>query len=160
MLVAAMTPCKCGFHGDTEKRCICTNIEIINYSKKISGPILDRIDITVEMPRQNFDKFNIETEKSESVRNRINAALKFKKSSRNQIKSNSLLEFDEIKLYCGLSKAAETFLADANNKMALSRRRYNQILKVARTIADLAHQQQIQTEHLGEALQYRSKNLI
>ncbi len=162
VLVAATNPCPCGYAGDPEKDCICSASQIINYKKKISGPILDRIDLHIEVPRVSIDKLsavNGEEESSEIVRKRVQVARdiqteRFKKTlfiSNSEMSSNSMQE------YCDIDTETKNLLKRAADTLFLSARSYFRILKIARTIADLDASEKILKEHIVEALQYRAK---
>ncbi len=155
-LVAAMNPCPCGYLGDSERRCVCGPEQIRRYRARISGPLADRIDLHIEVPRLAHRLLRGDTpeESSAAVRTRIQAA-------RNQQlqragKPNSALNTREIERYCALNEADHRLLEQALEKLGLSPRAYHRILKVARTIADVANSAQIQTPHLAEAISYRA----
>ncbi|MEJ0021712.1 MAG: YifB family Mg chelatase-like AAA ATPase [Candidatus Doudnabacteria bacterium] len=159
-LVAAQNPCPCGYYSDPTKSCICTPGQIMKYHKKISGPLLDRIDLHVEVGRIEYDKLSAEEggEASDHIQERVQKARdvqtsRFKNLS--EIKTNSEMTIREIKEYCGLGSAEQNFMKTAVIKMYLSARSYHRILKLARTIADLAGEADIAMNHLAEALQYR-----
>ena len=161
-LVAAQNPCPCGYYSDPIKHCICTPSQIMKYQKKISGPMLDRIDLHVEVGRIEYDKLSSDTnsEASEEVQKRVQKARDIQ-TSRFQglprIKTNSEMSIRELKEYCKLGEAEQAFMKAAVVKMYLSARSYHRILKLGRTIADLAGNQKITINHLAEALQYRPK---
>ncbi len=161
-LVAGMNPCPCGYSSDPEKDCTCSPHQIIKYQQKISGPILDRIDLHVEVPRIGFDKLQGETENESSaeIKKRVVKAHEIQKQRflSLPIQYNSEMGPQEIKKYCHLNQASATLLRQAVDNLHLSARGAHRVLKLARTIADLAEKQDIQTEHLAEALQFRSKN--
>ena len=164
LLVAAQNPCPCGYLSDPEKHCVCTPTQIIRYQKKVSGPILDRIDIHIEVPRIKYEKLaeGKFAEESTTVRERIKAARK-KQRSRYQgtpIKTNSEMGSRQIKEYCKLDQQAERLIAQAVDSMKLSARVYHRILKLARTIADLENLETIEAKHIAEALQYRPKEKV
>lgn len=161
ILIAAMNPCPCGFAGDQEKRCICTPNQAINYKKKISGPILDRIDLYVEVPRIKFEKLATDDlgEDSKAIRGRINNARKIQQErfKDKTYATNAEMSSEDTKKFCPLDEASASIIKQAVDRMHLSARAYFRILKIARTIADLAGEAQIATAHLAEALQYRPK---
>ncbi|MFA7253956.1 MAG: YifB family Mg chelatase-like AAA ATPase [Patescibacteria group bacterium] len=161
LLVAAQNPCPCGFLSDPEKHCTCTPTQIIRYQKKVSGPILDRIDIHIEVPRVKYAKLSEESvaEASESVRRRIEQAreLQRKRFEGTGIKTNAEMSSREIKAYCKLEEAGEKIIGQAVESMKLSARVYHRLLKLARTIADLENSEQITAGNIAEALQYRPK---
>jgi magnesium chelatase family protein len=161
ILVAAMNPCPCGNATDPEKMCSCTPSQIIKYQKKISGPILDRIDLHVEVPRLKFEKLeeNISGEKSMDIRKRVEKARKIqnKRFSKLSIITNSEMGVKEIKEFCALDKESIDLLKSAVSNLYLSARAYHRIIKIARTIADLAGSEKIVPAHIAEAIQYRFK---
>lgn len=161
ILVSAMNPCPCGFSSDPEKNCVCSPAQIINYSKKISGPILDRIDLHIEVPRINFEKLTAvdEGERSSDIKKRVeNArhiqASRFKDTS---FITNSEMNSEAVKQYCQVDKISQQLLKNAVNQMHLSARAYFRVLKLSRTIADLSNSDTIEAVHIAEALQYRPK---
>jgi magnesium chelatase family protein len=161
ILVASQNPCPCGYATDQDHPCSCTPVQISRYQKKISGPLLDRIDLHVEVPRVNFEKLASTelAESSEKIRGRVEEArkiqtLRFKNTS---IKTNSEMTNKELREFCQLDESCINLLRSAVEQLHLSARSYNRILKLARTIADLAHQESIQLEHIAEALQFRTK---
>ena len=162
ILISAMNPCPCGFLGDSEKNCVCSPSQIINYKKKISGPIIDRIDLHVEVPRINFEKLSAvsQGESSANIKNRIEAA---RKRQQNRFKNslfltNSEMSSEAVKTFCPVNDTSKQLLKNAVNQMHLSARAYFRVLKLSRTIADLEKADDIKTSHLAEALQYRPKN--
>lgn len=160
MLVAAMNPCVCGFLTDPQKECTCTPIQIQRYRSKVSGPLLDRIDIQVEVPGLRYQELASKDagESSDVIRKRVNAArsIQLKRFEKAKIHSNAQMSAREIKRYCAVREDAERLLETAINKLGLSARAYSRVLKVGRTIADLAGAQQIESSHIAEAIQYRS----
>ncbi len=156
MLVAAMNPCPCGYYNHPEKECVCTPGMVHRYLSKISGPLLDRIDIHCEVAPVQFQHLNSKTksESSTSIKTRVVQAhqIQFNRQS----KSNSLLTSAELRLYCSIDTSGIQLLKTAMERLGLSARAYDRILKLARTIADLEGQSSIQTHHLAEAIQYRS----
>jgi magnesium chelatase family protein len=164
MLVAAMNPCPCGWRGDTHKQCTCAESTVTKYQKRISGPLLDRIDIHVEVPRVDYQKLSSDRlgETSECIRGRVEAARqkqreRFANMKSNNVISNADMRVGEVRLFCKLDEAGESLIRAAMGQMNLSARGYHRVLKLARTIADLAGCEQIQAAHLAEALQYRPK---
>lgn len=161
-LVASKNPCPCGFATDNEKTCVCTPNQINNYSRKISGPILDRIDLHVEVPRVKFEKLvdNQDEEKSQPVRERVTAA-RIRQNQRFadlRIITNAEMTPREIQKFCQLDKQSGLLLQSATEQLKLSARSYHRLLKISRTIADLDGIADIKAEHVAEALQYRMKS--
>lgn len=161
ILVASQNPCPCGYSSDPERKCICTPIQIMRYQKKISGPILDRIDLHVEVPRVAFDKLSTDTlsESSEKIRARVEAARELQRIrfAGTPLHTNSEMRNTEIREFCKLTEESIDILKAAVTQMHLSARSYNRILKLARTIADLEASENIKMEHIAEALQFRTK---
>lgn len=157
ILVASQNPCPCGYLGDPHKACICTPSQIIKYQKKVSGPLLDRIDIHVDVPKVKFEKLSSDdlAESSEKVRKRVNNARKIQ--IKRQGKTNSELTNKEIKEFCKLDEKSKNILKAAINQLNLSARSFTRILKTARTIADLQDQKVISPQNIAESLQYRPK---
>lgn len=160
MFIASMNPCPCGFYGSKDKECTCTPQAISKYMGKISGPLLDRIDIQIEVTPVKYQKLDTteKIENSEKIKNRVNKARKIQHERyiNDNIYSNSQLTPKLIEKYCALDKQGKKILEMAFEKMGLSARAYGRILKVARTIADLDEKESIQTTHIAEAIQYRS----
>jgi len=156
-LIAAMNPCPCGYHGHSNGRCRCTPDKILRYRNKISGPLLDRIDMHIDVPAlpiKDISKINQnQEESSQQVRQRVNNARQIQ-IERSQC-SNSQLSNTYIKKYCQLNKQDASLLEKAIDKLGLSARAYQRILKVARTIADLKGETQINTQIISEAISYR-----
>ncbi|MEI7425422.1 MAG: YifB family Mg chelatase-like AAA ATPase [Candidatus Moraniibacteriota bacterium] len=161
-LVAAMNPCPCGNATDPEKTCSCSPANIIRYQAKISGPILDRIDLHIEVPRLKFEKLSEDSqqESSDSIRLRVEKARKIQKArfSESKIIANSEMESEQIKKYCQLDSAGTELMKTALSRFFLSARAYFRIIKVARTIADLEEAENILPIHIAEAIQYRFKS--
>ena len=159
--MAAQNPCPCGYLSDPEKHCICTPTQIIRYQKKVSGPILDRIDIHIEVPRIKYDKLASDkvAEESAKVKIRVESARQKQKArfKGTKIKSNAKMGVKEVKKYCWLDDDAEKLIGTAVDSMKLSARVYHRLLKLARTIADLEGAENIKSSHIAEALQYRPK---
>ncbi len=160
MFVASMNPCPCGFFGSQEKECTCSPQQISKYIGKISGPLLDRIDIQIEVTPVKYSKLesseSIET--SMQIKQRVNFARKRQQEryESEKIYSNATLTPKLIEKYCKLNKEGKQILQLAFEKLGLSARAHGRILKVARTIADLENKENIETKHIAEAIQYRS----
>jgi magnesium chelatase family protein len=160
MLVAAMNPCPCGYFTDPKKECNCTSVQIKNYMSKISGPLLDRIDIQLEVPRLNMAEITdkAKAESSSHIRGRVERAraLQRERYTEERMCSNSELEPSQIQRYCRVTEAGESLLKMAIQELGFSARAYHKVLKVSRTIADLAGHDWIQPEHVSEAIHYRA----
>lgn len=159
MLVAARNPCPCGYLNDTAKQCVCRPSEISRYSQRISGPLLDRMDLFVDVPRVEYEKLTAAsgTESSEQVRRRIEATIQRQRErfGNTGILNNSEMGPNEVWQFCQMDDAAKGLMKTAMNRMNLSARGFHRILKVSRTIADLSDRDVIEVSHLAEALQYR-----
>ncbi len=161
MLVASMNPCPCGYQNHPERKCVCAPGSAQKYMSRISGPLMDRIDIHIEVTPVNFDKLTElrPTEKSEAVRQRVIDArnIQLQRYGENsEIHSNAQMTSKQLREYCQISPAGQNLLKVAMQKLGLSARAYDRILKVARTIADLDSKPDIEINHLAEAIQYRS----
>lgn len=160
MLAAAMNPCRCGYLGDSRKSCQCSLGQIIAYRAKISGPLLDRFDLHIEVPAVRYQELRSEQspEPSAVIRIRIEKtrAVQQERFSKDHIHTNSQMREKEIKKFCELSPAGHRLLEMAMNELAFSARAYSRILKVSRTIADMDGSEIIREEHVAEAIQYRS----
>jgi len=160
MLVAAMNPCPCGYFTDPRNDCTCNEGMIQKYLSRISGPLLDRIDIHLEVPAVAFDELADKSpgESSASIQPRVQSAraLQTKRFERLNIHSNAAMEKKQICKYCSIDNAGEALLKSAMEKLGLSARAYDRILKVSRTIADMENAEHISSVHLSEAIQYRS----
>jgi len=161
MLVASMNPCPCGYYGDSLHECNCSQKSIERYLGKISGPLLDRIDIHIEANPVNYNDLqdkNTTSESSKEIRKRVNSARKMqiKRYRDEKIFSNSQLSTKSINKYCKLNIKSKKLLKDAFLHLGLSARAYNKVLKVARTIADLDNEETILEHHIAEAIQYRA----
>lgn len=164
MLLGAMNPCPCGFLGDKEKQCTCSDFQINRYLSKLSGPLLDRIDIQVDVPRLTPTELLATTEIEEdsaTIRKRVIEARKIQaiRYKNDNILTNSELTSELIKKYCQLDSKSQELMKIAIVKYQLSGRRYDRVLKLARTIADLANSENIQQIHLMQALQYKMFNI-
>ncbi|MBI2439483.1 MAG: YifB family Mg chelatase-like AAA ATPase [Candidatus Moranbacteria bacterium] len=160
MLVAAMNPCPCGHSGDPERLCACLPHQVVRYRQKISGPILDRIDLHVDVPRVKIEKLEKKStgaEASMSIRERVERARAFQKKRFASPKTNAEMTSQLVKEHCALNEEARLLLRAAVTQLALSARAYTRVLKVARTIADLSSAEHIEVPHVAEALQYRFK---
>ncbi len=160
MLAAAMNPCPCGFFSDTTRECRCNPAQIQNYLAKISGPLLDRIDIHIEVPAVKYKDLasTASGESSAVVRQRVQKAreIQQKRFADAKIYCNADMQPRQIKQYCQIGDAAQQLLKIAITQLGLSARAYDRILKVSRTIADLAGDESVEAEHVSEAIQYRS----
>ncbi|SMC70095.1 YifB family Mg chelatase-like AAA ATPase [Pedobacter africanus] len=161
MLIASMNPCPCGFYNHPEKTCICGPGQVQKYMSKISGPLLDRIDLHVEVTPVNFNELTsqVQAEKSSVIRNRVIRArtiqdARFK--ANNNLHYNAQMAPRAVREICKIDEAGKALIRQAMEKLGLSARAYDRILKVARTIADLAESKEIKLEHLAEAIHYRS----
>ena len=187
MLVGAMNPCPCGFYGDPVRACTCSSSTITRYQKRISGPLLDRIDIHIEVPRVEYEKLSDDRlgEPSQAVQARVEAARErqrerfggdgresgsvvevgshseartvYEGAGLGNVTCNADMRPVEVRRFCRLEETESSLMRTAMNQLQLSARAYHRVLKLARTIADLAGDEQIGTAHLGEALQYRAK---
>jgi len=160
MLVAAMNPCVCGFLTDPQKECTCTPIQIQRYRSRVSGPLLDRIDIQIEVPGLRYQELASKDagESSNVIRARVNQArqIQLQRFDKSKIHANAQMGAKELKRYCAVKEDADKLLETAINKLGLSARAYSRVLKVGRTIADLAGVENIDASHIAEAIQYRS----
>ncbi len=160
MLVASMNPCPCGYHGSQVHECSCSTSQIQKYMSRISGPLLDRIDLHIQVDEVNYDDLtsDVEAESSACVKERVNAAreLQNKRYAGTTVHSNADMTSAMIKKYCVLDGAGEKILQAAFDKLGMSARAYTRILKVARTIADLCGAPDISAKHVAEAVMYRA----
>jgi magnesium chelatase family protein len=160
ILVAALNPCPCGFFGHPKRECRCSLVQVQRYRNRISGPLLDRIDIQIEVPAVEYREIasKEQSESSAAVRERVIQVRKrqAERYSRSKTRCNARMSSKMIRAYCQLDEAGEGMLRMAMQELNLSARAYDRILKLGRTIADLAGVDQISAEHVGEAIQYRT----
>jgi magnesium chelatase family protein len=156
-----MNPCRCGWYGDPVKSCTCSPAQVSQYQKKISGPLLDRIDIHLQVSRVPYEKLSdMRTgESSEAVRARVQTArdrqaARFKGTA---LSCNADMSVADVRVHCALDDAGRSLMKAAMNQLQMSARAFHRVLKLARTIADLAGSENITTAHLAEALQYRPR---
>ncbi len=161
MLVGAMNPCPCGYYGDVQRECTCSSATVTRYQKRISGPLLDRIDIHVEVPRVDFDKLTDDRtgEPSDAVRARVESAraIQRRRFRGTEITCNADMGPGDVLRFCELDDAGRLLVRQAMQQLQLSARAYHRVLKLARSIADLEGVEDIQTSHLAEGLQYRPR---
>lgn len=162
MLIASMNPCPCGYYNHPEKECVCGTTHVQRYLNKVSGPLLDRIDLHVEVTPVSFDQMTQDrkAESSQAIRERVITAREIQQKrfqqDGTQIHSNAMMGSQKVKEVCKINDAGKVLLKTAMDRLGLSARAYDRILKVSRTIADLAGSEEIRIEHLAEAIQYRS----
>jgi magnesium chelatase family protein len=160
MLIAAMNPCPCGYFSDPKHACRCTHHQIHRYRSKISGPLLDRIDIHVEVPAVPYKDLmrDGQAESSQAIQSRVAAAraIQSRRFKRAKIYCNAQMSSRHIKTHCRIDATARALLESAIDKLGLSARAFNRILKISRTIADLAATVNIDPTHVAEAIQYRT----
>jgi magnesium chelatase family protein len=161
MLIAAMNPCPCGYSGDPIRECTCTANAIMRYQKRISGPLLDRIDIHIEVPRIDYEKLSDKrkAEDSATIRIRVQAARErqLQRLTSTKLTCNAEMGPAEVRDFCELDASGEKLLKAATQQLHLSARAYHRVLKLARTIADLGESEMIQANHIAEAIQYRPR---
>jgi magnesium chelatase family protein len=159
MLLAAMNPCPCGYAGDEERLCQCSPYQVIRYQQKISGPIMDRIDLQISVPRVPLRRLseNVLAEKSESIQRRVIRAREIQRERFVDSRTLTNAEMDSVLMKKCILLSAENkeFFHQAATQLQLSARGYTRVLKVARTIADLEEAERVEQKHLAEALQYR-----
>ena len=160
MLVAAMNPCPCGNFGSSKRICTCTPNQIQRYRAKISGPLLDRIDIQIEVPSMSYEDLakTADGETSETIKARVNKARKIQheRYKNDNITSNAQLNASLLDKYCQLDESGNALMKTAFERLGLSARAHSKILKVARTIADIDGSDDIKQNHIAEAIQYRN----
>ena len=161
MLIAAMNPCPCGYFGDPVKECTCSMALINRYQKRVSGPLLDRIDIHIEVPKVDYEKLTSDRlgEPSAAIRDRVERAreVQRKRFAGTELSCNADMGPAEVREFCPIDEAGKSLLKAAMQQLGMSARAYHRVLKLARTIADLAGSEKIETPHLAEALQYRPR---
>lgn len=163
MLVSAMNPCPCGYYGDPIKPCTCSSAMVTRYQKRISGPLMDRIDIHVEVPRVDYEKLSDDRlgEPSDNVQKRVEAARDAQRQrfEDTDLTCNADMHPQEIRLHCQLDDTSESLMRSAMSQLQLTARAYHRVLKLSRTTADLSGEKHIAPNHLAEALQYRPKSM-
>jgi magnesium chelatase family protein len=162
-----MNPCPCGYYQSTTKPCTCATATVTKYQKRISRPLLDRIDIHIEVPSVDYEKLSGDRlgETSKSIRKRVQAARdiqnkRFSNAEAKDIVCNADIRVGEVRQFCPLQAESQSLMRSAMSQLNLSARAYHRILKLSRTIADLAGSEKIQSTHLAEALQYRPKIMV
>lgn len=162
MLVCAMNPCRCGYYGHPNRECTCRPGDMKRYMSKVSGPLLDRIDIQIEVPSLTYEQMenNAPGESSAEIRKRVNAArnvaLERIRADGGEAHSNAELTEQQLRRYCVLGEEAKLLMREAFKRLGLSARGHDRVLRVARTIADLDHSENIEPEHVAEAIALRS----
>jgi magnesium chelatase family protein len=164
MMVCAMNPCKCGYFGDPKKQCTCTPVSIKKYLDKVSGPLLDRVDIEIELPSVSYDEISGNTapgEPSEKIRERVNkarafAAQRLKEAGEPVDTLNARMSVQMLHKHCVPTKEASDLMREAFDSLGLSARGHDRVLRVARTIADLDGSERIEENHVAEAIMYRT----
>jgi magnesium chelatase family protein len=166
MLAAAMNPCPCGFFNDRSRECHCTQPMIQRYMQKISGPLMDRIDIHIDVPAVNYKEMRSasEPEASAQIRQRVERSRDIQlnrfASSKHKVYANAQMTAQNIRKFCELSSDCERLLERAMTQQGLTARAHDRILKVARTVADLEGAQLIESKHIAEAIQYRTLDRV
>ena len=162
MLVCAMNPCKCGWYGHPSGRCKCSEAEVHRYHSRISGPLLDRIDLIVEVPALDYEELKRRSpaESSAAIRERVNAARERQRARfTDKALCNARMQGKDLRQYCAPDAEGDALMKAAFDTMNLSARSYDRILRVARTIADLEGSDAIRADHIAEAIQYRTYEL-
>ena len=164
MLICAMNPCRCGWYGHPDRRCTCSEAQVQHYMRRISGPLLDRIDMHITVPSVDYEAMRRReaAESSAQVRKRVNAAREIQKKryAGTEVTCNAYMTPAMIGAYCALDDKGEKLMKGAFDRLGLTGRSHDRILRMARTIADLEGSEQIEAAHLAEAIQYRSNNLL
>jgi magnesium chelatase family protein len=159
MLIAAMNPCPCGYYGDSRRACVCSGAQIHRYRTRISGPLLDRIDIQVGVPSVTMRELSLDTEEepSASIRERVMAAraVQIERFKGRSFSANGQMAVRLVKKHCAIEGSGRSLLEQAVERFGLSARAYHRVLKVSRTIADLDGKTDIDESHVAEAIQYR-----
>ena len=164
MLVAATNPCPCGYYRDPERECVCTSSSIQKYRRKLSGPLMDRIDIFVEVPQIRYEVLTKQDQgaqdKEQALRETVRKARTLQKERFGEARANSQMEIEEIKKYCQINGQSDALLKKYVDSSKLSARGYHRVLKLARTIADLEASNSISFSHVSEALSYRTREEV
>src|SRR5512135_3261613 len=159
-LQTRLNPCKCGFHGHPFHQCLCSPHQIQTYRSKVSGPLMDRIDIHIEVPAIKFNEISsdVQGEPSAAIRDRVTRAraMQQERFRSDGIYANAHMKPRHIRKYCKIDSQCQSLMEKAMNRLGLSARAYNRVLKVARTIADLEGSEALSAQHISEAIQYRS----
>jgi magnesium chelatase family protein len=160
MLISSQNPCPCGYYGDKEIECTCSLNQILNYNRKISGPILDRIDIRIDTPRVKIDELmsKEDGESSEKIKERVSKASQIQIKRQNKL--NGKLSNKEVKKFAALTEKAEDFLKQAAINLKLTARSVNRVVRISRTIADTFDSKNVEISHVSEALNYRGRKII